>query len=79
MLLHNGGCQLANVATGYNPPRIQNCEFLGDGADKVQILLYEENGAITFRRKAFDDWLNLLHTDGCNPSVGSSMSSSLGS
>jgi hypothetical protein len=35
MMLDNRGCQLANIATRHNPPRLQNGELLGDGADKI--------------------------------------------
>src|SRR6185437_16538182 len=52
--------QFADIAARYDPAGVQNGEFLGYGANEVQILLDEENRAIAFRGNALDDRFDLL-------------------
>ena len=61
MSLHNIGRELSDIAVSYDSASIQNCELLGDGPHKLQILLNEKNGAVPLRGNPLYYWLNLLH------------------
>ena len=78
MFAHHIGREFADVTICDDPPRFENREFLSDCPNKIEVLFDQEDGAVTFGRYALNDRSDSSTTDGCNPSVGSSMSRSLG-
>ncbi len=60
MFVNDVGGQFANVTACDNPASFEDRKLLGDRTNEIQVLFDQKNSAITFRRDAFDNRLDLF-------------------